>query len=567
MKLLHAQYTPLCIFFCLLLCFYFYRCERRFFEWIKTYWPLKRGPASRASSFFLIIALSLMIFSLLDLRGLSEKVEARITDQKTIILIDNSSSMLVQDVRPNRFERSLVLARHFIKKSVGHQISLVLFSDAHKRILPFTDDLDLLDARLAGLKNLNLRGGGSGIVQAIAESINYFRHENAQDKESLTGNILLFTDGEEHDRSIKFTVPKGINLAVVAIGTQAGGKIPLRNSNGVFMEYKKHQGREVISRLVEANIKVIGKDFKNFKHWITLSYNIPTEDILAFFRTSFKRHLSNRTATIQPVFMHYLILPSIILYTLYAIFFKMPSFSFLTLLLLVVNIRGSDDKREINQQIVEKFKEGSANIEEKGQLAKDYLDNGKYEKAKHIYKDIIENNTEEDVTHLFNYATTLLYSGDVSSAMNLYSKIVEQSHDDALKEKIQNNITHFLKQIQQQNNNKKGEKQKSDKKENKEQESKNKKDQNKEDDKNDDQKKRQSSNKKEQKQSSEKKDTNNDIQQNKDDNQQEHQSSNEKEKKNNHLKGKMRIIVFNKVLKNEKKIFNKRENSQKFPLS
>ena len=522
MKFIYAHYIPVCILVCLLLAFYLYKCERNFFEWIKTYWPLKRSQTGRISSLILTIALSLMIFSLLDLRGLPEKIESRVTDQKTIILIDNSTSMLVQDVRPSRFQRAIVLARHFIKKSVGHQISLILFSDTHKKILPFTDDLDLLDARLAGLKNLNPQGGGSGIAQAIAESINYFRHENSHDKENLTGNILLFTDAEEHDSNpINFAVPKGINLAVVAIGTQSGGKIPLRNSRGVFMGYKRHKGREIISKLVESNIKAIGKDFTNFKHWITLSYNIPTEDILVFFRTSFKKHLSNRITTIRPIFMHYLILPAIILYAFYAVFFKMPSFSFLMLLILAVNIKGSDGKKEINQQIVEKFKKGFSSVEEKGQLAKNYLDNGEYEKAKHIYKDIIENNTKKDIPHLFNYATSLLYSGDVPSAMNLYSKLTEQSHDNSLKEKIQNNISHFLKQLQQQNNQKNKEKKKKDKQqESDKKENKNQKDQQssgsndkkqEEDDKKEN--KNQASNDKKEQQSSEEKDLKNDSKQ------------------------------------------------------
>ncbi len=543
MSFVYIHYMPLCIVLFLILCVYLNKREKKFFEWIKTYWNFKRSWTARISFLFFIIAIFFMIFSLLDLRGIPEKIESRVTDQKTIILIDNSASMLVQDVRPNRFERAIMLARHFVKKSAGHQISLILFSDTHKRLLPFTDDLDLLDARLAGLKGLNLRTGGSGIIQAIAESINYFRHDNPTDKENIIGNILLFTDAEEHNNRPNFTMPEGINLAIVAVGTQSGGKIPLRNKNGVFMGYKKHQGREVFSKLTESNIKALGKGFKNFKHWIALSYNIPTEDILSFFRNSFKQQLSNRMTTIQPVFMHYLVITSIVFYILYAIFFNMPSFSFLILLFLAVNIKGVEEEKGFNQSIdeeqkkilMEKFKEGSASIAEKGQLAKDYLDNGEYEKSKYIYEDIIENNTEKNLAHLFNYATALLYSGDVSSAMELYSQLSSKS-SNTIKEKIQNNIGHFFaQQQQQQQNNQNNQKenkqqQQNDKKEKNKtsEDSENEEDKNKENNTNNDQQKRsQSSDKKERKLSEKKEKPNNNDEENKDED--------ESEKKQNQL--------------------------------
>ena len=71
---------------------------------------------------------------------------------KTIILVDSSASMLAEDVRPNRFKKALLLVKHYVKKAVGQQISLVVFSDNQKRIIPFTDDIDLINARLERLE-------------------------------------------------------------------------------------------------------------------------------------------------------------------------------------------------------------------------------------------------------------------------------------------------------------------------------------------------------------------------------------------------------------------------------
>ncbi len=74
-----------------------------------------------------------MAMSLLDLRGDQEQINTPLTDQKTIVLIDASSSMLVEDVQPNRFKRALTVARHFVKNAIGHQISVIVFSDISKK--------------------------------------------------------------------------------------------------------------------------------------------------------------------------------------------------------------------------------------------------------------------------------------------------------------------------------------------------------------------------------------------------------------------------------------------------
>ena len=99
-------------------------------------------------------------------------------------------------------------------------------------------------------------------MQALAETINYFKQENSEATDEFSGNILLLTDAEEHGDQLNFTVPDKINLAIAAIGTQSGGRIPLRNNSGVLMGYKKHQGQEVISKLDENNIKNLGKNLK-----------------------------------------------------------------------------------------------------------------------------------------------------------------------------------------------------------------------------------------------------------------------------------------------------------------
>ena len=160
MSFLYANYFPIIFIVALLFSFLILKYEKSYFEWIKKYWFFTPSKGRTLKHFFYFSAVALLLLSLLDLRGREETMESKIPDQKTVVMIDNSASMLVEDVRPNRLKKSLLMARHFIKKAFGHRISLVLFSDTQRQIVPFTDDIDLLDARVAAIEKKPWREGG-----------------------------------------------------------------------------------------------------------------------------------------------------------------------------------------------------------------------------------------------------------------------------------------------------------------------------------------------------------------------------------------------------------------------
>jgi Ca-activated chloride channel family protein len=263
---------------------------------------------------------------LLDLRGGEQKIKTNIPDQKTIIVLDNSLSMLCEDIRPSRFSKSIQLARHFVKNAPGHKIAIVLFSDNQKRVLPFTDDIDLIDARLSSLDKTNSVSGGTNISQAITEAVQYFEADSDEDSKEISGNLLVFTDSEEGDENFKLDIPTNINLAVVGVGTLSGGNIPLRWENNSFRGYKTFKGENVITKLDENYIKQMGKNTKNFKYWIVNSYSIPTDEIMNFLRASYSKKLGSGDIRIRPVLSHFILIPAILLYCLSVILGRFPLF-------------------------------------------------------------------------------------------------------------------------------------------------------------------------------------------------------------------------------------------------
>lgn len=415
-----------------------------------------------------ILGVGLLLISLLDLRGPEERIESQVPDQKTIIIIDSSASMLAEDVRPNRFKKSILMARHFIKKAFGHKIAVVLFSDTQKRLVPFTDDLDLLDARVAGLEELRIFDGGSNISQAIKESLGYFLVAGEKVNE-IGGNILLFTDSEGHDESFDFNLPENVTLAAVGVGTAKGARIPNRDRYGVFRGYKKYKGKEVVSRLNENWLRALSDKVESYNYWVANSYTIPTEEILSFFNKSFDKKIEKGMATIRPVKASVVLLPAVILLAISFLSYPIKSYSALVLILLlpIVPVRGEDLPEKFKddqiQTLMNKMKNGELDNKGKLKFAEILLKSKEVDAAKVLYE---ENLKYASPQHLNNYAVTLIQAKEPEKAIKVLSRLQREAREgnakltDTEKNQLRQNILLALQSQKQQSKQKQKQKQK-----------------------------------------------------------------------------------------------------------
>ena len=221
--------------------------QRKFFKIVKLYWFYERSYFHYFSSLLYIAAFFMLTLALLDPRGPDEKIKVEMPESKTIILIDTSASMLAEDVQPSRLSKAVLVAKHFARKAAGQQIAIVAFAEIQKKIVPFTSDIDLIDARLDSIKSLKNQNGSSAISASIQESIAYFKETSG----NAVGNILVITDGEETANPLNLKIPKEVKLAIVGIGTERGGRIPLDDRQGFRFGYKKNRGADVITKLNE----------------------------------------------------------------------------------------------------------------------------------------------------------------------------------------------------------------------------------------------------------------------------------------------------------------------------
>jgi len=468
MKFMHSEYLPVVIIVFCIFSFFVFKESKKFFSWVKTFWFFERSSKNKISTYLYLGSFLLLGLSLLDLRGAETKIKASIPDQKTIVIIDSSASMLVEDVRPNRYRKAILMARHFVKKAVGHQVAVVLFSDTQKRLVPFTDDLDLLDSRLAALETLNISRGGSNISQAIMESVQYFKMDGAEDDKEIGGNILVFTDSEEGDDSLQLKIPSNVNLAMVGVGTLKGGPIPIRNRKGTLNGYKKHNREKVVSKLNENLLKSFGSNVNNFKYWIAQSYTIPTEQILSFFRKIHKKKLSKGDVKIRPVAAKYLLIPFIVLYILSIAFGRTRSFAINSVIVFLLfsfssPVEAQEVKKKLSPEQVQKLKakkeredqifkglkelkNGNLNKEGRLKLAEDFLLNGDFKRSNSMYNETIDNWDDEEIKPLINMGTSYLFSGNIKEGTRIYNFLKnERNLSPNQRELLRQNLLKALK--------------------------------------------------------------------------------------------------------------------------
>ncbi len=171
-----------------------------------------------------------------------------------LMAVDTSKSMLANDVKPNRLERSKLGIMDFVSKLEGDRVGLVPFAGTAFLMCPLTLDYDAFRQSLHALDTGIIPQGGTDIASAIREA------ELAFSNDANHKILVLVTDGEDLEgealNAAKEAAQKGLTIYTIGVGTPAGELIPLkRRGKGSFV--KNDQGQLIKSRLDEKMLKNI----------------------------------------------------------------------------------------------------------------------------------------------------------------------------------------------------------------------------------------------------------------------------------------------------------------------
>jgi Ca-activated chloride channel family protein len=177
----------------------------------------------------------------------AQKIQRRGRD--ICILLDTSRSMLAEDIKPSRLERSKIAIRDLLETLQGDRVAIVTFAGNSTVKCPLTQDYAFVRMALADISTESTSRGGTMIGDAIRKAT-----EDVFDRQSREfKDIILITDGEDHDsfpvQAAEKAAAEGIRIIAIGLGDEdQGSRIPVTGPNGE-KSFLKYNGQEIWSKL------------------------------------------------------------------------------------------------------------------------------------------------------------------------------------------------------------------------------------------------------------------------------------------------------------------------------
>ena len=170
------------------------------------------------------------------------------------IAVDVSKSMLAEDIKPNRLERTKLAIKDFVSELKGDRIGLIAFAGSAFIQCPLTVDYSGFFLTLNSINVDSVPRGGTDISAALKKALKGFGK-----KDKKYNVLILITDGENHQGYPLSYVDKlkeqGVKVYAIGIGTEAGELIPIVNEKGNKSFLKDREGNVVKSRLDDKVLK------------------------------------------------------------------------------------------------------------------------------------------------------------------------------------------------------------------------------------------------------------------------------------------------------------------------
>ncbi len=173
-----------------------------------------------------------------------------------LFAIDTSLSMGVEDIQPNRLERSKFAILDFLGQLDGDRVGLMPFAGSAFLMCPLTVDYSAFEQSLQAIDTNIIPEPGTNLAEAIGQAETVL-HNDANHK-----LLIIVTDGENLQGDAIAAAAKaaeaGMTIFTVGVGTPQGELIP-HFSDGRQSFVKDSSGKFVISKLDETTLRVIAE--------------------------------------------------------------------------------------------------------------------------------------------------------------------------------------------------------------------------------------------------------------------------------------------------------------------
>lgn len=234
------------------------RARRRLEKWADpALLPALTSSASPARrllrAIFAILAFALLLAAMSRPRYGYTWEEARGRGIDILFALDTSRSMLAEDVRPNRLERSKLSILDLLNQLQGDRVGLIAFAGQAFLQCPLTLDYDAFRQTLETLDTNVIPHPGTDLGAAISEAEATF---TARDNYKI---LILITDGEDLEaRGVtraQEAAAAGLRIYTVGVGRADGELILMPGQAGGRDVLKDASGRPVKSSLDESTLR------------------------------------------------------------------------------------------------------------------------------------------------------------------------------------------------------------------------------------------------------------------------------------------------------------------------
>ena len=222
----------------------------------------------------------------------SKLFEAKHEGIDIVMAIDVSNSMLAEDIKPNRLERTRLGIEKLIDNLQGDRLGIVIFAGKAFVQLPITTDYAAAKMFTNTLSTTSVNEQGTSIGAAIEMSMESFDFESPTSKV-----IIIVTDGEDHEEDAvklaKEAKEKGVKVYTIGMGSSEGAPIPIyRNGNQLGFR-KDKQGNTIVTKLNEEMLSDIA-DAGDGKFFRATNGNIGLQSVLDEINSLEKTELESK---------------------------------------------------------------------------------------------------------------------------------------------------------------------------------------------------------------------------------------------------------------------------------
>ena len=216
--------------------------------------------------FILLMVFAFLILALSRPQSEKNRENVEIKGSEVMVLVDVSKSMLVEDM--NGLSRLSIMKKELarlIKLFSGQRVGLISFSGVAALVSPLTLDHSALGVFLEALSPQSHIMQGTDFGGAFRSAWQAMKRGSALPLETSSPRVVIVaSDGEDNEQQAinmaKELANNNVRIFALGFGTKKGGMIPVYNSKGNKVAYKKdRKGNPVISRFNEETLKKVAR--------------------------------------------------------------------------------------------------------------------------------------------------------------------------------------------------------------------------------------------------------------------------------------------------------------------